>query len=79
MSLLDVVSTLNTKHIAYADDLSCADKAQNLAIWWHEKNLGPKIGYFPKENKSWLVVKPDQYDKDRDIFKETTLHINKEG
>ena len=32
LSLLDAMSTQKTKHAAYADDLSCADKLQNFAI-----------------------------------------------
>ena len=76
LPLFDVVPTQSSKHAVYADDLSCAGKAQNFDIWWLKINkIGSKIGYFPKENKSWLIVKLEQYDAARDIFKEITLNI----
>ena len=50
LPLLDVVLTQNTKHAAYADDLSCVGKSQNLATRWHKTNkLRPGIAYFMKE------------------------------
>ena len=72
------MSTQSTIHVVYANDLICAGNVQNFAIRWHKINkLGPKIGYFPKRNKSWLSVKPEQYDTTGDMFKETTLNVTK--
>ena len=67
--VIRVVSTQNTKHVSYADGLHCPCKLQNLEIWWHKINkLGSKIGYILKENKSWLDVKPKQYDAAGNIY-----------
>lgn len=71
------MSTQSTIHAVYANDLICAGNVQNFAIRWHKINkLGPRIGYFPKEHKSRLVVKLEQYDTGRDIFQETILNKN---
>ena len=79
MPLLDPVSSQNTKLALYADGLSCSGEVQNHRIWWHKiSKLDSKIDFFPKENRLWLVVKPEQYHAARDIFKETTLNKTKE-
>ena len=59
LPLLSITTTDNTKHPAYADDISCVGKLRNMLTWWNKLNtFGPKLGYFPKANKSWLIVKP---------------------
>ena len=78
--LLNAISTSNSKHSAYADDLSCAGKIKNLLIWWNIlSTTGPKIGYFPKASKSWLIVKPEKYELAKSIFRETSINITIEG
>ena len=37
------------------------------------------MGYFPKANKSWLIVKPEKYEAAKGIFKDTNLDITNEG
>ena len=50
--LLDVVSSKNTKHAAYADNLSCSSKLQERTIWSHKiSKLDPKEWLFFKETK----------------------------
>ena len=34
--------------------------------------------YFPKANKSWLIVRPEKYET-KGIFKDTNLDITNEG
>ena len=41
--------------------------------------FGPKLEYFPKANKSWLIEKPEKYEIAKDIFKDTNLNITNEG
>ena len=63
LPLLSITTTDNTKHPAYADDISCVGKLRNMLTWWNKLNtFGPKLGYFPKANKSWLIVKPEKYE-----------------
>ena len=62
LPLLNITTAENTKHAAYADDISCVGKLRNILIWWNKLNtFSPKIGYFPKANKSWLIMKPEKY------------------
>ena len=37
------------------------------------------MGYFPKANKSWLIVKLEKYETAKGIFKDTNLNITNEG
>ena len=63
LPLLSITTTDNTKYAAYADDISCVGKLRNMLTWWNKRNtFGPKLGYFPKANKSWLIVKPEKYE-----------------
>ena len=38
-----------------------------------------KMGYFPKANKSWLIVEPEKYETAKGIFKDTNLNITNKG
>ena len=73
---LNITTTDNTKHAAYADDINFVGKVWNVITWWKKsKILAPKIRYFPKANKSWLTVKPEKYGTAKGIFKDTNLNI----
>ena len=49
------------KHVAYADDLGGGSKLEKIRSWWQKTvDFGPAIGYYPKPEKSWLIVKPHQ-------------------
>ena len=76
LALLNITATDNTKHAAYADDIICVGKLRNILTWCNKlKTFGPKIGYFQKANKSWLIVKPEKYEAAKGIFKGTNLNI----
>ena len=77
---LPATTTGSTKHAAYADDIRCVGKLRGILTWWKKLNtFGPKIGYFPKSNKSWLIVKPEKYETAIGIFKDTNLNITNES
>ena len=41
-----------TKHVAFADDLTGAGKLIQIKSWWdHLQTMGPKYGYYPKPSK----------------------------
>ena len=40
---------------------------------------GPPLGYFPKPQKCWLIVKPEKERPAREIFSKTTINITTEG
>ena len=51
--LLNITTRDNTKYAAYPNDMSCVGKLRNILTWWNKLNtFGPKMGYFPKANKS---------------------------
>ena len=59
-SLLDFVLTseLQTREVAFADDLTVAGKLVDIKNFWDKlSTIGPKYGYFPKSIKSYLIVK----------------------
>ena len=66
LPLLNITTTDNIKCSAYADDMSCVGKLRNILTWWNKLNtFGPKMGYFPKANKSWLIVKPEKCETEK--------------
>ena len=68
------------KHVAYADDIGGGSKLQNVKMWWDRiVKLGPKIGYFPKPSKSWLVVKPEKLEEAKQLFAGSGIQITPEG
>ena len=57
------------KQVAYADDLAGGSKLESLREWWDRTTrYGPAFGYYPKPSKSWLIVKPEQLTRAREIF-----------
>ena len=51
-----------------------------MRLWWDKiDSLGPKIGYFVKASKSWLIVKSEFLDEARKIFEGSGLNITTEG
>ena len=42
-------------------------------------NLVPLLRYFPKTSKTWLTLKPDQFDAAKDMFEGTGIDITVEG
>jgi len=50
----------SVKEVAYADDLTAGGKISDLKVWWDKlRTIGPKFGYFPQAEKSYLIVKQD--------------------
>ena len=80
LPLPNIITTDNTKYSANADHISCVGKLRNILTWWNNLNtFGPKMGYFPKANKSQLIVKPEKYETEKSIFKDINLNITNEG
>ena len=80
LPLLNITTTDHTKYSDYADDISCVGKLRNILTWWNKLNtFGAKMGYFPKANRSWLIVKPEKYETAKGIFKDTNLDITNKG
>ena len=70
----------HAKHVAFADDINGGGTVENVQTWWETINLkGPKYGYNPKASKSWLIVKPEKYDRAMELFKDSNVQITMEG
>ena len=64
--------TSSTKQCWFADDASGAGTAIQLKKWWDTLiEDGPGYGYHPKDDKCWLITKPEKEEIIREIFKET--------
>ena len=50
-----------------------------LKWWLFLKTVGPKFGYFPKATKSWLIVKPDEFEEAKSAFDVTDINVTCEG
>ena len=84
LPLLDMIKPAlepeKMKHVAYADDLGGGSKLVNLKNWWDKCcEHGPDMGYHPKAEKSWLVVKENELERAQDIFKDTGVKITTTG
>ena len=68
------------KQVAYADDLAGGAHIEELRNWWDRcEQFGPAIGYHPKAEKSWLVVKENELRKAEAIFEGTGVRITTVG
>ena len=69
LPVLNMTRTYNTEHSTYANDISCLGKLKIMLTMWNKlNNFGPKIRYFPKAKKLWLIVKPEKYETTKDIL-----------
>jgi len=60
----------------YADDSACLAKFKELKEWLELLILeGPKYGYFPEPEKSYLVVHPNLLDEAKLLFKDIQINI----
>ena len=61
-------------------DLSGAGKLTQLRKWWDNIVIyGPPLGYFPRADKSWLIVKPNLEQSAKEIFAGTDVCITTNG
>ena len=72
--------TTSTKQCWFADDASGAGTAIQIKDWWDTLiEEGPDYGYYPKDEKCWLIAKPEKEEIIRATFKETEINITNEG
>ena len=78
--LKNLKTCIGVSQSGFADDLSGAGTLVNLKSWWERiVMLGPKIGYYAKASKSWLIVKPHHLEETNDMFKDSGLNITTQG
>ena len=68
------------QQVRYADNATATRSLKNLRTWWDKLvTVGPSYGYFVNAVKSWLITKKETHTRAFDIFKDTQIHITKEG
>lgn len=66
----------DTNHAAYAYDLSSAEKLNGSLRWWHGLvSLGPKMRYYLKPTKTWLITNPVRYESTKLVFQDTNINV----
>ena len=72
--LVQRLNDQNAKQVWFADDASAGGKLDGLKQWWEKlRTEGPKFGYYPNPNKTWIVVKEGCYEKAVDSFSNTGI------
>ena len=62
------------------DDATGARPLQEVKQWWDElREAGPPLGYYPNAKKCWLVVKPKEESRAKEMFTGTGINITTEG
>ena len=70
----------STKQCWFADDASGAGSTMQLKTWWDTlAEIGPDYGYYPKDEKCWLIVKPEKEEIAKETFKGTAINITTQG
>ena len=66
---LIIINEHRTKEVAFADDLTVAEKIKEIKQYWEPLlQVDPKYGYYPKPSKSHLIVKEEHFDRAKFIF-----------
>ena len=78
--LIDHLQDQNIKQVWFADDATAVGDLSSLKSWWnHLDKIGPEYGYLSNATKSWLIVKQDQLEHAKSLFKDTGVSITTEG
>ncbi|CAB4006460.1 Hypothetical predicted protein [Paramuricea clavata] len=79
--LLQMINVAHeVRHIAFADELSGAGRLVQLRSRWDNiVSHGPLLGYYPRADKSWLIVKPDLLVAAEEIFAGADVRISTDG
>jgi hypothetical protein len=78
--LINHLEPIDVQQVWYADDTASGGYLENLKKWWDELcKLGPKLGYFPNEKKTKLLVKREHHAKALSFFRNTNIEITTDG
>ena len=80
IAILPLIRQLKNPDISkqnwFADDSACFAALNDLVGWLKKLiELGPKYGYFPEPEKSYVIVNPDCLLKAREIFQEFDINV----
>ena len=78
--ITSVQAASTAKQCWFADDASGAGRVAQIKDWWDPLNiLGPNLGYFPKSEKCWIIVKPEKEESVREAFHGTAIGVTVHG
>ena len=78
--LIDRINHQDTKQLWYVDDAAATGTLDALYEWWSKLiNEGPKFGYLPNPQKTWLVTDESLSAKASEIFKDSGIQVTSEG
>ncbi|BES99690.1 Hypothetical protein NTJ_12507 [Nesidiocoris tenuis] len=76
LQLIKELKSPNWKQMWYADDSSCAGSIARVREWFNScYELGPKWGYIPEPEKSFLIVKAGLEEEARAEFQDLDVQI----
>ena len=70
----------NAKQIWFTDDAAAGGSVPQLKEWWDKLlELGPAYGYYPNPQKTWLIVKDENEEMAKEMFKYSGVNITTSG
>ena len=80
LQMIKLDDAQDVRHVAFADDLCGAGKLLQLRSWWDNIVVhGPHLCYYPRADKSRLIVKPHLEETAKKIFAGTEVRISTNG
>ena len=84
ISLQPLITRLHVSSAAkqcwFVEDATGSGSLQDVRKWWEElSESGPPLGYFPNAKKCWLIIKPEQEQAAREVFRDTAINVTTEG
>lgn len=74
LPLIRLLKSSRGRQSWYADDSACTGSLSDIQEWLAQLKIeGPKWGYYPEPNKSYLIVKPGQEEEARRLFPDLRL------
>ena len=68
------------KQCWFADYASGPGRVTQIKDLWDALNtFGPNLGYFPKDEKCWIIVKPEKEESVREFFHGTDINVTVHG
>ena len=78
--LIKAVAVDLSTQVWFADDAACGGVLMRLRQWWDNLCImGPKYGYFPNAEKTYLIVKPEKEEEASRLFQGTNITICETG
>ena len=69
-----------THQVWFADDAASVGSLNEVHQWWTKlEEIGPRYGYHPNPNKTWLIVKDEISENAQALFRSSGINITSDG